>query len=201
MPAAARRSATRLGRLGRHRDDADADRLLRDDRGRARRCADDQVADAAPTLCGSLSKIADTTKPCLPQTVVVRDRRAEVARTDEREPVHVVGAEDALDPVDQRADVVADAALAERAEVREVAPDLRGVDVRELAEPRRGDRRLPVLAQLDEHVEVQRQALDDAFRNACALLVRPRVLPDLPGLGSNIVTTVTKSDKQPSGPA
>jgi hypothetical protein len=56
-----------------------------------------------------------------------------------------LGAEDLPDLGQQRVDRVADAALAEPAERREVAADLRRVDVRVLRDLLRGD---PVLAHL-----------------------------------------------------
>ena len=59
-------------------------------------------------------------------------------------------------------DRVADAALAELAEVREVAADLRRVDVRVLGDLLRRDPRLPHLPRLRQHLEVPGQARRDA---------------------------------------
>src|SRR5659263_117660 len=77
----------------------------------------------------------------------------------------VVRAEDSLDLIEKPRDVVADPALSERAEVCEVAPDLRRVDGRDLAEPRGGHSGFAIVPQLHEHTQIERKPLDDAFRN------------------------------------
>ena len=84
------------------------------------------------------------------------------ALTDEREAVCVVRAEDALDGVHERGNVVADAASAQVAEVPEVPAQLRGIHARHRAQLGGRDRRHPVLPKLDERVQVRREALDDA---------------------------------------
>ena len=102
MPGGGQPVGHGLRRLRRDGDDADADRLVRDDPLELVDVAHDEVADPRCRPCaGSLSKIADDDEPVLAQPVVARDRRAEVARADEREPVRVVGAEDLLDAVDR----------------------------------------------------------------------------------------------------
>ena len=63
---------------------------------------------------------------------------------------------------EQRVDRVADAALAELAEVREVAPDLRRVDVRVVGDLLRGDALLAHLLRLRQHLQVAREAGGDA---------------------------------------
>jgi hypothetical protein len=90
------------------------------------------------------------------------DRVAEPPGADEGDVVLAGGAEDLPDLRDQEVDVVADAALAELAEARQVAPDLRRVHVRELADLLRGDRVLAHLACLREHLEVARETGGDA---------------------------------------
>src|SRR5687767_14462565 len=62
------------------------------------------------------------------------DRLAEPPTAEERDVVLALRAEDLADLRDQAVDRVADAPLAELAEGREVAPDLRRVDVRVLAD-------------------------------------------------------------------
>ena len=144
MPASHTAVRDRLRGLGRHGDDAEADRLLARRRARARRCrARSGRRSRCPTLRGSLSKMRRDDEAARAQAVVAARSPSRVARADEREAMRVVRAEDALDAIDEQRDVVADAALAELTEVREVAPDLRGVDLGELGEPRRGDRLLP----------------------------------------------------------
>jgi hypothetical protein len=72
--------------------------------------------------------------------------------------------EDLADLREQRVDVVADAALAELAESRQVAPDLRRVDVRVVGDLLRGDPLLSHLLCLRQHLEVPAQARRDSDR-------------------------------------
>ncbi len=90
------------------------------------------------------------------------DGAAEATRADQRDVVLARGAQDAADLADQRVDVVADAALAELAEPREVAADLRRVDVRVLGDVLRRDRRAAHLLRLRQDLQVPREARCDA---------------------------------------
>ena len=85
------------------------------------------------------------------------DRRAQSARADERDVVLALRAKDLADLGEQRVDGVADAALAELAERREVAPNLRRVDVRVLRDLLRGDAVLAHLLRLRQHLQVPAQ--------------------------------------------
>ena len=76
------------------------------------------------------------------------------------------GPQDLADLRDERVDVVADAALAELAEARQVAADLRRVDVGVVGELLGGDRLLAHLLGLREDLQVARQARGDAERQA-----------------------------------
>ena len=78
--------------------------------------------------------------------------------------------------LDQRVDPVADPALAELAEAREVAPDLGRVDVRVLGQLLRGDRLLAHLPSLDQDLEVAREARRHAERQPVALGERQVVM-------------------------
>ena len=111
-----------------------------------------------PTLRGSLSNIPATMKPRVRSPSYWAIARTEVARSDDREPLDVVRAEDALDAVDEQSDVVAHPALAELPEVRQVAPDLRGIHLGELGELGRGYRLRALLPQVHEDVEVRTEA-------------------------------------------
>ena len=73
------------------------------------------------------------------EDVRARDRLAEIAGPEQGDVVLARGMEDLADLVDQRVDPVADPALAELAEPREVAADLGRVDVGVLGELLRGD--------------------------------------------------------------
>src|SRR5919205_396625 len=87
---------------------------------------------------------------------------------EQRDVVLAGGAQDLADLRDERVDVVADPALAELAEARQVAADLGGVDVRVVAQLLGGDRLLAHLLGLREDLEVPRQARGDAERQAIA---------------------------------
>ena len=94
------------------------------------------------------------------------DRLAEVAGAEEGDVVLARGPEDLADLGDERIDVVADPALAELAEAREVAADLGRVDVRPGGEVLRGDRLPAHLAGLDQDLQVAREPGRDAERKA-----------------------------------
>jgi hypothetical protein len=98
------------------------------------------------------------------EDVRVGDRAAQVAGAEQRDVVLPGRAQDLADLPEQRVDVVADAALAELAEARQVAPDLGRVDLR----PRRqllGGDGLPALALgLGEDLQVAGQPRGDPER-------------------------------------
>src|SRR5436305_1655827 len=91
-----------------------------------------------------------------------RDRLSQPACADERDVVLALRAQDLADFPQQGVDVVADAALAELAEGREVAPDLRRVDVRVVGDLLGRDPLLAHLLRLRQHLEVAREACRDA---------------------------------------
>ena len=128
--------------------------------------AHDQIADLGADLARVAVEERRDHETSRPQAVVLGDRRSQVSGADDRDALHVVGAEDVLDAVGEQLDVVADSALAELAEVREIAADLSGVDLGHLGEPRRGDRLTAVFAQVEQRVEIGGQTLDDAVGNA-----------------------------------
>ena len=86
-----------------------------------------------------------------------RDRLAEAAGADERDVVLPLRAQDLADLAEQRVDRVADTALAELAEVREIAADLRRVDVRVVGDLLRGDALLAHLLGLAQHLQIARE--------------------------------------------
>src|SRR5215207_7197429 len=95
-----------------------------------------------------------------------------MAGAEERDVVLARGPQDLADLGDQRVDVVADAPLAELAEAREVATDLRRVDVRVVRQLLRGDRLLAHLLRLREHLQIAREAGGDAEREPFAHLLQ-----------------------------
>src|SRR5205823_4870172 len=92
--------------------------------------ADGRVADLLADLAAVDVEDRDHAEAMVGEDVRRGDRLAEVAGAEERDVVLAGGPQDLADLRDQRVDVVADAALAELAEPRQVAADLRRVDVR-----------------------------------------------------------------------
>jgi len=89
------------------------------------------------------------------------DGGAETPGSDQCDVVLPLGAEDLADLGEERVDRVSDTPLAELAEARQVAADLRRVDVRVLGDLLRRDPVLPHLARLREHLEIPAQARRD----------------------------------------
>jgi hypothetical protein len=75
-------------------------------------------------------------------------------------------AQDLPDLLEERVGAIADAALAEPSERREVAPDLRRVDVRVLGDLLRRDPLLAHLPRLRQYLEVPAQAGCDSHGEA-----------------------------------
>ena len=130
-----------LRRRRRHGEHADDDVLVVHQLGRSLVLADRHVADGRADLRRVLVEDGGDVDAVLGEDRGARDRLAEAARADERDVVLALRPEDLADLAEQRVDVVADAALAELAERRQVAADLRRVDVRVLGDLLRGDAR------------------------------------------------------------
>ena len=118
---------------------------------------------------GSTSKIATIRKPWSAKMSELAIAWPRLPGAEQRDVVLARGPQDLADLGDERVDVVADAALAELAEAREVAADLGRVDVRVVGELLRGDRLLAHLARLDQDLEVAREPRRDAEREALAV--------------------------------
>ncbi len=122
-----------------------------------------------PTASGSTSKMATTWKPWsakMSELAIACPRcpapkRAMLCWPEVRRILRI--------SVTSELDAVADAALAELAEAREVAADLGRVDVRVLGQLLRGDRLLAHLPGLDQHLQIARQPRGDAQREALAV--------------------------------
>ena len=93
----------------------------------------------ADLLVGGVEQRRDL-EAFLPEARIVGERQAEVAGAHDGDAQPAIEAEDLPQVAAQLLDVVADAADAELAEVREVLPDLRGVEMELLGERLRGDR-------------------------------------------------------------
>ena len=87
-----------------------------------------------------MSNSADDLEAFLAEAGVVGERQAEVAGAHDRDAQLAIEAEDLPQVPAQVLDVVADAADAELAEIREVLANLRGVEVELLGQRLRRDR-------------------------------------------------------------
>ena len=120
----------------------------------------------------------DDLEAFLPEARIVGQRQTEVAGADDRDAQLAIETEDLAQVPLQIADVVADAADAELAEVREVLADLRGVQVELLGERLRRDRLDAGRLELVEAAQVDRQPvggeLGDLFE-CCLALRLPRL--------------------------
>src|SRR5262249_19518946 len=104
--------------------------------------------------------------PVLGEDLRAGDRLPEPPGADERDVVLPLGTEDLADLAEQPVDRVADAPLAELAEIRQVAPDLRRVDVRVVGDLLRGDPVLAHLLRLRQDLQIAREARGDADTHA-----------------------------------
>ena len=136
--------------------------LLRRPRsGRARRAARTRdAADDGVDLGGVDVDDAGHRKAALVEAAVAGERLAEVAGADDHDRPVVVEPELAADLVDEVVDLVADAARAVAAEVREVLAHLGGVDAGQLGEAVGRDVVDAELGLLDEDLEVHREPGD-----------------------------------------
>ena len=114
-----------------------------------------------PTLSGSLSRTAAIVIPCSAKIGELAIALPEATGADEGDVVLTLRAQDLSDLVEERVGAVPDAALAELPERREVAADLRRVDVRVLGDLLRRDPVLAHLPRLSEHLQVPAQARCD----------------------------------------
>ena len=135
--------------------------------------ADREVADARPDLLRVVVEHRRDRDAVLGEDRRARDRAPEPAGADERDVVLALRAQDLPDLLEQRVGAVADAALAEPSERREVAPDLRRVDVRVLGDLLRRDPLLAHLPRLRQDLEVPAQARCDSHGEAFGHVLSP----------------------------
>ena len=141
-----------------NRDDAHDDVPLAD------RCrdvvdrVDGHVSDPRPDLLGIALEDGRHRDAVLREDRRAGDRAPEPACSRERDVVLPLRPQDLADLLEQRLRPVADSALPEPAERREIAPDLGRVDVRVLGDLLRRDPLLAHLPRLAQHLEVPAQA-------------------------------------------
>ena len=140
MPAATTRFEDVLRGRRRHGDDGDADAVAPRDLLQIVDVVDRHAA--ARLLADLLAQVVEERRDLeafLAEARIVGEREAEVAGAHDRDAQLAIEAEDLAQVALQIADVVADAADAELAEVREVLANLRGVQVELLGERLRRD--------------------------------------------------------------
>ena len=125
-------------------------------------------ATAGRPFRASVSKSADDLEAFLAEARIVGERQPEIAGAHDRDAQLAVEAEDLPQMPLQIADVVADAADAELAEIREVLADLRGVQMELLGERLRRDRPHAGAVERVQAAQIDRQTvgreLRDGFR-------------------------------------
>src|SRR5262249_40949276 len=110
----------------------------------------------------------------LPEARIVGEREPEVAGAHDRDAQLAVETEDLPQVALQIADVIADAADAELAEVREVFPDLRGVEVKLFGERLRRDRADAGVFESVEAAQVHGKAVGGELGNLIGCLLAAR---------------------------
>ena len=118
-----------------------------------------------PIFAGSVSKAATISKALLLKAAIAHQRPAEVAQADNRQRPRLLGAQNALDGVDQLAAAIADARIAELAEIGQVFADLGVGKSEHAAQLRRAGGFVAVADQVLQLAQVQAQPADDSFGN------------------------------------
>src|SRR5262245_17449666 len=154
-----------LSRFRRHGHDGDLDppRLHLAAQVTARK--DRRGVDLARDLARVLVEDRGDPESLAGKSLVVEQRRAEVAEPDQRHRPLAIEAEDALELGLEPRDVVADPAHAELAEVRQVLADLRRVQIEALGQLLRRDGLDAVLFELQQAPGVDRETADRHLGN------------------------------------
>ncbi len=140
-PAATTASTDELRRRRRHGDHHDANPLALDDLPKIARVGDQNPAARAPAdLLLERVEQRDHLEPVLAEAGVIGKREAEVAGAHDRHTDVAIETEDLLQVPPQLLDVVPDAAYAELAEVRQVLPNLRRIQLELLGKRLRRNR-------------------------------------------------------------
>ena len=174
MPAATTWSSDVLRRRRRHGDHRDADAVAARDLLQLVDVVDRHAARATagrPSRSAS-SNSAAISKPSWRKPGIVGEREAEVAGAHDRDAQLAIEAENLPQVALQIVDVVADAADAELAEVREVLANLRGVQVELLGERLRRDRADAGVFELVEAAQVDRQPVGGELGDLIGGLLR-----------------------------
>src|SRR5262245_21605711 len=151
--------------LGRHGDDGDLDATRLELARQIPAGQDRHAPDVAADLGRILVEDRGDPEALAREPLVVEERGAEVAEAHQRHRPLAIEPEDLLELGLEAGDVVTDAAHAELAEVREVLPDLRGVEVEALGELLRGDGLHAVLFELLQTARVHRETADRHLRD------------------------------------
>src|SRR5712691_6014004 len=152
-----------LCRLGRRHDDRDVGRLLLEIGRDLLHVPDDQSVPAGPDLLPVLVVDGRDVEAALAETGVLHQRAADPSRAYEHDAVGALEAEDVADLGGELAHRIAQAALAERAEEREILAHLGRRGAAAAREVRRGDSAATLDFGLLEVPEVEREAADGAL--------------------------------------
>src|SRR5687768_5589522 len=153
-----------LRRVGGNCDDAHDDVALARDLRNVFDRADREVADALADLVWVVVEDRRDMDAVLGEDRRARDRASQAPGSYQCDVVLPLRAEDLTDLLEERVRAIPDTTLTELPERREVAPDLRGVDVRVLRDLLRRDPLLAHLARLGQHLQVPAQAGGDSHR-------------------------------------
>ena len=129
--------------------------------------------DCWPDLRAQVVEERDDLEPFLTEARVVGERETEIAGADDRHAELAIEAENLAQVALQIADVVADAADAELAEVRQVLANLRGVQVELLGERLRRDGRHAGVVERVQAAQVDRQAIGGQLGDLIGSPARP----------------------------
>src|SRR5690606_10151407 len=155
-----------LGRRGRHRDDGDADALGPHDLLQLPDVVNGHAAARdVPDLLVEHVEERDDLEAFLPEARVIRQGEAQVPGAHDRDLQLAVEAEDLAQVAAEVLDVVAHAAHAELAEVRQILADLRGVQLELRRQLLRGDRLHRGGVELRQAAQIDREAVGRELRD------------------------------------
>ncbi len=159
-----------LRRRRRHGDHHDANPLALDDLPKIACVGDQNPAARAPAdLLLERVEQRDHLEPVLAEAGVIGKREAEVAGTHDRHTDVAIETEDLLQVPPQLLDVVPDAAYAELAEVRQVLPNLRRIQLELLGKRLRRNRADAHRIEGRQRAQIHRQAIGGQLRHGLDL--------------------------------
>jgi hypothetical protein len=144
-------------------DDGEADAAFMHDAGHVGEVENGDAIDGRADFGGVVVEGGRDAEALVLEAAIAKEGAAEVAESDHGERPGLVGAEDAFDGVDQLVTAIADAGVAELAEVGQVFADLSVCKAKELAELRGAGGFVAVADQVLQLAEVEAEAADNGF--------------------------------------